>query len=202
MRDVWSRLDTLLAEAISVYGRVLKIDSSKKLQGADANSANWGTNIGNKKVEQSWSSRTWPGEFRNYNWYNWVWTVEVQVGLYTFTKSIAVIFCLFHTRPHNPHLSIHLHSHLRTSQTRSMLHGPSRGGRDPDPKRRDKGRRDGGRLQSHTSAHNVETRRTWNKTNKCASGQRSPDLTNSGVCLNSYANGTFTFSTGQKSSQG
>lgn len=55
MRDVWSRLDTLLVEATSVYGTVLKIDSSKKLtkkvQGADANTANWVTNVGNEKGE-------------------------------------------------------------------------------------------------------------------------------------------------------
>ena len=55
VRDVWSRLDTLLAEATSIYGKVLKIDSSKKLtkklQGADSNTANWVTNVGNERGE-------------------------------------------------------------------------------------------------------------------------------------------------------
>lgn len=55
VRDVWSRLPQLLAAATSVYGRILKIDSTKKvckkLQGTAANTANWTTNIGNERGE-------------------------------------------------------------------------------------------------------------------------------------------------------
>ena len=54
-RDVWSRLPTLLASATSVYGSILKIDSTKKickkLQGEGANTASWATNVGNKRGE-------------------------------------------------------------------------------------------------------------------------------------------------------
>ena len=55
MRDVWERLPQLLAAATSVYGTVLKIDSTKKvckkLQGAAAGSASWATNVGNERGE-------------------------------------------------------------------------------------------------------------------------------------------------------
>lgn len=55
VRDVWNRLPELLAAATSVYGRILKIDSTKKvckkLQGAAANTANWTTNVGNERGE-------------------------------------------------------------------------------------------------------------------------------------------------------
>ena len=55
VRDVWSRLPTLLAAATSIYGSILKVDSTKKickkLQGAAANSAQWATNIGNERGE-------------------------------------------------------------------------------------------------------------------------------------------------------
>ena len=55
VRDVWSRLPALLAEATSIYGNILKIDSTKKickkLQGAAANTATWTTNIGNERGE-------------------------------------------------------------------------------------------------------------------------------------------------------
>ena len=54
MRDVWSRLPTLLVE-VTVYRSILKIDSTKKvckkLQGADADTAAWATNVGNEKGE-------------------------------------------------------------------------------------------------------------------------------------------------------
>ena len=54
MRDVWSRLPTLLVEA-TVYRSILKIDSTKKvckkLQGADADTAAWATNVDNEKGE-------------------------------------------------------------------------------------------------------------------------------------------------------
>lgn len=53
--DVHSRLDLLKAAATSVYGKILKIDSTKKitrkLQGVEAESANWVTNVGNEKGE-------------------------------------------------------------------------------------------------------------------------------------------------------
>ena len=55
VRDVWTRLPALLAQLTSVYGRVLKIDSTKKivkkLQGATADTASWATNIGNERGE-------------------------------------------------------------------------------------------------------------------------------------------------------
>ena len=54
-RDVRSRLPQLLATATSIYGRILKIDSTKKvvkkLQGAAADTATWVTNVGNEKGE-------------------------------------------------------------------------------------------------------------------------------------------------------
>ena len=54
-RDVWSRLPQLCATATSVYGKVLKIDStkkvSKKLAGAAAGTATWVTNVGNERGE-------------------------------------------------------------------------------------------------------------------------------------------------------
>ena len=54
-RDVWSRLPTLLASATSVYGSVLKNDSTKKickkLQGEGVNTASWATNVGNERGE-------------------------------------------------------------------------------------------------------------------------------------------------------
>lgn len=55
VRDVWSRLPSLKASATSIYGSVLKIDSTKKitrkLQGKAANPAAWCTNIGNERGE-------------------------------------------------------------------------------------------------------------------------------------------------------
>ena len=55
VRDVYNRLDDLKAVTTSVYGRILKIDSTKKitkkLQGAEANTASWVTNVGNEKGE-------------------------------------------------------------------------------------------------------------------------------------------------------
>ena len=52
VRDVWSWKQTLLAEATSVNGCILKVDSTKKvtkeLQGAAAGSAMWMTNVGNE----------------------------------------------------------------------------------------------------------------------------------------------------------
>ena len=55
MRDVWSRLPSLLAQVTSTFGTVLKIDSTKKvvkkLQGKDADTANWATNVGNERGE-------------------------------------------------------------------------------------------------------------------------------------------------------
>lgn len=55
MRNVWERLPQLLAAATSVYGSVLKIDSTKKickkLQGAAAGTATWATNVGNERGE-------------------------------------------------------------------------------------------------------------------------------------------------------
>lgn len=54
-RDVWSRLPLLKACATSVYGNILKIDSTKKitrkLQGTAAKSASWCTNVGNERGE-------------------------------------------------------------------------------------------------------------------------------------------------------
>ena len=55
VRDVYNRLDDLKAIITAVYGRILKIDSTKKitkkLQGAEANTASWVTNIGNERGE-------------------------------------------------------------------------------------------------------------------------------------------------------
>ena len=54
MRDVWSRLPELLAATTSIYGNILKVDSTKKvckLQGAAADSAQWATNVGNERGE-------------------------------------------------------------------------------------------------------------------------------------------------------
>ncbi len=55
VRDVWSRLSSLLAALTSTYGRILKIDSTKKvcrkLQGKAANTASWATSIGNERGE-------------------------------------------------------------------------------------------------------------------------------------------------------
>jgi hypothetical protein len=55
VRDVYNRLDYLRAVTTSVYGRILKIDSTKKitkkLQGAEASTASWVTNVGNEKGE-------------------------------------------------------------------------------------------------------------------------------------------------------
>ena len=55
IREVWCRLPGLLAAATSVYGSILKIDSTKKvckkLQGAAANTASWATNVGNERGE-------------------------------------------------------------------------------------------------------------------------------------------------------
>ena len=49
VQDVWSRMDVLLATATSSHGSILKVDSTKKickkLQGADANTASWTTNV-------------------------------------------------------------------------------------------------------------------------------------------------------------
>ena len=49
------RLPQLLATATSVYGSILKIDSTKKvckkLQGAAAGTATWVTNVGNERGE-------------------------------------------------------------------------------------------------------------------------------------------------------
>ncbi|EFX68968.1 hypothetical protein DAPPUDRAFT_329554 [Daphnia pulex] len=55
IRDVWSRLSYLKASITSVYGAILKIDSTKKiarkLQGTAADSVSWCTNIGNENGE-------------------------------------------------------------------------------------------------------------------------------------------------------
>lgn len=55
VRDVWSRLPILKSSAASIYGPILKIDSTKKitkkLQGKCANSASWCTNVGNERGE-------------------------------------------------------------------------------------------------------------------------------------------------------
>ena len=49
------RLPFLLAAATSVFGTILKIDSTKKvcrkLQGSAAGTASWATNVGNEKGE-------------------------------------------------------------------------------------------------------------------------------------------------------
>ena len=50
-----SRLPAIHASITSVYGKILKIDSTKKvvkkLQGAAANTASWATNVGNERGE-------------------------------------------------------------------------------------------------------------------------------------------------------
>ena len=55
VRDVWSRLPSLLAQVTSTFGAVLKVDSTKKvvkkLQGAAADTANWATSVGNERGE-------------------------------------------------------------------------------------------------------------------------------------------------------
>lgn len=52
LRDVWSRLELIKASITSIYGSVLKIDSTKKickkLAGDAAKSVNWITNVGNE----------------------------------------------------------------------------------------------------------------------------------------------------------
>ena len=54
-KDVWSRLPELLAAATSTYGRILKVDSTKKvtkeLHSREANTASWATNVGNERGE-------------------------------------------------------------------------------------------------------------------------------------------------------
>ena len=55
IREVWCRLTAILAATTSVYGSILKIDSTKKvckkLQGAAANTASWATSVGNERGE-------------------------------------------------------------------------------------------------------------------------------------------------------
>ena len=52
VRDVWARLDSMKASITSVFGQVLKIDSTKKilkkLSGDAKSSATWVTNVGNE----------------------------------------------------------------------------------------------------------------------------------------------------------
>ena len=52
---MWSRLPALLAASTSIFGSILKIDSTKKickkLQGAAANTASWATNVSNERGE-------------------------------------------------------------------------------------------------------------------------------------------------------
>ena len=53
-RDVYNRLDLLMATATSLYGTILKVDSTKKVfkvSGVEAESANWVTNYGNERGE-------------------------------------------------------------------------------------------------------------------------------------------------------
>ena len=54
-QDIFSRVPQLLATCTSIFGDVLKIDSTKKvckkLRGAAAGSASWCTNVGNEKGE-------------------------------------------------------------------------------------------------------------------------------------------------------
>ena len=53
--DVYRRLPQLLAAATSIYGSILKMDSTKKvckkLQGHAAGTATWVTNVGNERGE-------------------------------------------------------------------------------------------------------------------------------------------------------
>ncbi len=110
----------------------------------------------------------------------------------TFTTSIAVIFCLLHTRPHNPHLSIPLHSHLLTmSQTQSTLHGPSRGGRDPDPKRKNKGRRDG--VQKHRQEEWSENPATRTHTSGSQGHRRCACSTSTAAAIFATANSSLAY---------
>ena len=55
VRDVYARINELKAAATSIYGTILKIDSTKKvtekLQGLAASTASWATNIGNERGE-------------------------------------------------------------------------------------------------------------------------------------------------------
>ncbi len=55
VKDMWSRLPSLMAALTSTYGRILKIDSTKKvcrkLQGKAANTASWATSVGNERGE-------------------------------------------------------------------------------------------------------------------------------------------------------
>lgn len=55
VRDVWSRLQSLVPAVTCIYGCILKIDSTKevckKLQSLDAKSASWATNVGNERRE-------------------------------------------------------------------------------------------------------------------------------------------------------
>lgn len=55
VRDVYVRVNELKAAATSIYGMILKIDSTekvtKKLQGLAASTASWATNIGNERGE-------------------------------------------------------------------------------------------------------------------------------------------------------
>ena len=54
-RDILSRLPQILATCTGVFGKVLKIDSTKKvckkLQGMATESAAWCTNVGNEQGE-------------------------------------------------------------------------------------------------------------------------------------------------------
>ena len=54
-KDVCSRLTQLNAAATSVYGQIIKIDSTKKIcrkpTGAAARTVMWQTNVGNEKGE-------------------------------------------------------------------------------------------------------------------------------------------------------
>ena len=55
IREMWSRLPALLAASTSIYGSIIKIDSTKKvckkLQGAAAQTASWATNMSNERGE-------------------------------------------------------------------------------------------------------------------------------------------------------
>jgi hypothetical protein len=56
-RDVMSRLEEVNASLTSVFGRILKVDSTKKvvrkLQGTAANTAAWASNVGNEHGQVS-----------------------------------------------------------------------------------------------------------------------------------------------------
>lgn len=51
--DIMARMDYIKASITSVFGRILKMDSTKKivrkLAGDSAGTASWATNIGNEK---------------------------------------------------------------------------------------------------------------------------------------------------------